>query len=57
MDGLSEDNKKIVRESISEAIEYCWEISKAGEKDEMEYLKNNGIEITIPDETFRRQMV
>ena len=56
MDGLSEDDKKVVTESIEEAIDYCWKISQEGEDSEKKYLEENGVTITPCDDKMREEM-
>lgn len=56
MEGLSEEDKKVVTESIQEAIDYCWKISQEGEESEKEYLEENGVTITPCDDKMREEM-
>lgn len=53
---LPDDLKTIVNDSVKEAIEYCFEVSMQAEQDAINYLKQQGIEIVIPDEEFRQKL-
>lgn len=56
MDGLSEEDKKVVSESISETIDYCWKISQEGEANEKKYLEEQGVTISPCDDKMREEM-
>lgn len=56
MDGLNDENRKIIEESIAEAIDYEWEITEAGEADEKGHLEENGIKVTEVSEEMYQQM-
>ncbi|MDK2823927.1 MAG: TRAP-type transport system periplasmic protein [Clostridia bacterium] len=54
---LPEDYQKIVTEAAEEAIKYNWEISKANEDADIQFLKEQGVEIVIPDAEFKAKLM
>ncbi|WP_094546120.1 TRAP transporter substrate-binding protein [Petroclostridium xylanilyticum] len=53
---LPEKYQKIVADSAKEAIEYCYEISIKAEEEAIQFLKDKGIKIHFPDETFKEKL-
>lgn len=56
IESLDEEDKAIVMSAAEEAINYCWEITEAGEESEKEYLIEQGIEVTDIDPEFYKQL-
>lgn len=55
--GLSEEQQEIVQEAMNETLAYTWELAVQEEVEEMEFLEGKGLEITIPDEKFKGEMI
>ena len=55
--GMDDETKAIIEESIAEAIDYCWQITEEGEAGEADSLRDLGIEVIVPDEAFKAEMV
>lgn len=56
-DELTEEEQQIVQEAMEETIAYTWELAVVEEEEEMSFLEGEGLEITIPDEGFKADMV
>jgi TRAP-type transport system periplasmic protein len=55
--GLSEEHQQIIMEAMEESLAYTWELAEIEEQEEMEFLEEEGLEITIPDEKFKSEMI
>lgn len=53
---LPADMKKIFSDAMTESIEFAWSAAEQDEKDCIDFLKSKNIQITIPDEAFKKQM-
>ena len=54
--GMDDETKTLIEESIAEAIDYCWQITEEGEANEADTLRDKGVEVIIPDEQFKQEM-
>lgn len=53
---LSDEHQEIVQSAMDETLAYSRELAVSEEKEEMEFLKEQGIEITMPDDEFQTDM-
>jgi len=53
---LPDDYKTIINDGVKEAINYCYDISIQAEEDAVEFLKEKGLKITVPDEEFKKKL-
>ncbi len=49
---LTEEQRKLIEDAADEAIEYNFDVAIDAEVEAIEYLKEQGVKITVPDETF-----
>ena len=54
--GLSDDEKKAVDESVKEASDYNWELSEDFDNESKATLKEKGMKINVPEDAFMKQM-
>ncbi|KHF38945.1 TRAP transporter substrate-binding protein [Halalkalibacter okhensis] len=56
-DNLDPELQEIVSEAAQEASQYQWELAIQSEIEMKEYLESEGIEIIVPSDEFRQQLV
>ena len=55
--GLDEETHQIIQDCVSEAIAYCWQITEDGENGEADQLRDLGVNVVIPSDEFKAEMV
>ncbi|MFJ6281256.1 TRAP transporter substrate-binding protein [Arthrobacter subterraneus] len=56
-EGLTEEEQAAVQKAADEASSYQWELSRESVEEDKKFLQDEGIEITVPDEAFKKEMV
>jgi tripartite ATP-independent transporter DctP family solute receptor len=56
LNSLTEDQRSVISECATEAIDYCWQITEDGESDETAELQKQGVTITVPSDEFKQDM-
>lgn len=56
-DGLTPEEQKVVQDAMTESAAYEWELYRENEEKDKEFLKEKGLEIIVPDENFKNQMI
>lgn len=54
---LSEEEKTTIQNAADESSQYQWELAKESEEEVKNFLEEEGLEITVPDEAFKEEMV
>lgn len=54
--GLSDELKEIIMEAANEYAEYEWQLLTEQDEEIKQYLIDQGLEITVPDEDFKKAM-
>lgn len=55
--GLSAEDQAAVQEAADAASERQWELARESVEEDMAFLKEEGLVFTVPDESFRKDMV
>lgn len=56
-ESLSEEDQAAVQEAADQASERQWELSRESVEEDKAFLEEEGLELTVPDEAFRQEMV
>lgn len=54
---LPEEYQKIITKASKEAADYQWQVSIDAEKKDMEFLKTQGVKVTVPDDAFKQKLL
>jgi len=57
LNSLPEDYQSIITDAGLEAADYQWQLARDAEQRDKEYLEGKGVNITIPDDTFRQKLI
>ncbi|RKO19974.1 TRAP transporter substrate-binding protein [Pseudarthrobacter phenanthrenivorans] len=56
-EGLTKEEQAAIQKAADEASDYQWDLSRKSVEEDKKFLQEHGVEITVPDEGFKKEMV